>query len=73
MVDRTRPAVQRLTPRERDILQAYSDGYTSQEYADSHGISFHTVRKHRQNLLEKLRTKSIAEAVAIAYRAGKVA
>lgn len=51
-----------LSEREKEILQLIAHGKTSKEIASSLSISIHTVNRHRQNILEKLRVKNSVEA-----------
>jgi DNA-binding NarL/FixJ family response regulator len=67
-----RARVERLTPRETEILQRMADGLAQEEIAAILGISRHTLRTHVQNILTKLRARSRLEALAEAVRYGKV-
>ncbi|HEV8572442.1 MAG TPA: response regulator transcription factor [Actinomycetota bacterium] len=67
-----RTRVERLTPRETEILQRLADGLSQEEIAAILGISRHTLRTHLQNILTKLRVRSRLEALAEAVRYGKV-
>jgi DNA-binding NarL/FixJ family response regulator len=67
-----RSRVERLTPRETEILQRMADGLSQDEIAVILGISRHTLRTHVQNVLTKLRVRSRLEALAEAVRYGKV-
>jgi DNA-binding NarL/FixJ family response regulator len=67
-----RSRVERLTPRETEILQRMADGLSQDEIATILGISRHTLRTHVQNILTKLRVRSRLEALAEAVRYGKV-
>jgi DNA-binding NarL/FixJ family response regulator len=64
--------VQRLTPREVEILQRIAGGEPSVEIAASLGMSRHTLRTHVQNVLTKLGVHSKTDAVVAAIRFGKV-
>lgn len=57
--------VDRLSQREREILDAIARGLTSKEIARDLGISPRTVDTHRAHLAEKLGTTSVAEMVRI--------
>lgn len=70
--DAARRRVDRLTPRETEILQRMADGLSQDEIAAILGISRHTLRTHVQNILTKLRVRSRLEAMAEAVRYGKV-
>ena len=67
-----RDRVDRLTPREVEILQGLADGMTPERLADWLGISRNTLRTHIQNILFKLKVHSKHEALVHAIRHGKV-
>jgi DNA-binding NarL/FixJ family response regulator len=67
-----RSRVERLTPRQIEILQRMADGLSPEEMADELGISRHTLRTHVQNILTKLGVHSKLQALAVAIRFGKV-
>ena len=60
----------KITKREREILQMIVDGYTSQEIAKQLYISPRTVETHRSNLLQKLQMKNTAALVRYALEKG---
>lgn len=62
----------RLTPRELQVLAAMAAGATSATIAEELGMSPHTVRTHSQNILTKLGVHSKTDAVIAAIRMGKV-
>jgi len=64
--------VERLTPRELEILQALADGAAPDRIASELGMSKHTLRTHTQNILTKLGLHSKVEAIVAAIRFGKV-
>ncbi|HET9672969.1 MAG TPA: response regulator transcription factor [Actinomycetota bacterium] len=64
--------VDRLTPRELEILQRVAAGEGSADIAASLGMSRHTLRTHVQNVLTKLGVHSKTDAVVAAIRFGKV-
>lgn len=63
-------ALKRLTPREREVLEALADGQQSKTIAWKLGISARTVEVHRSNILAKLSARNTSQAVAIARTAG---
>jgi two-component system, LuxR family, response regulator FixJ len=62
--------INRLTPRERQLLGLLSRGRTSKEIAHALEVSVKTVDNHRAHLLSKLGAANVAELAAIAVRAG---
>lgn len=55
-----------LSPREKQVLTLIETGLTSQEIAGKLFISKHTVSRHRQEILAKLKAKNSAEALRTA-------
>ena len=55
--------VQRLTPREKDVLEQLARGFRYKEIEDNLGISTGTLRSHIANVYEKLHVHSRTEAV----------
>jgi DNA-binding NarL/FixJ family response regulator len=64
--------IERLTPRELEILQHMADGETPETIARDLGMSKHTLRTHTQNVLTKLGVHSKLDAIVAAIRYGKV-
>lgn len=64
--------VERLTPRELEILQRVAAGEGSADIAEELGMSRHTLRTHIQNVLTKLGVHTKTDAVVAAIRFGKV-
>jgi DNA-binding NarL/FixJ family response regulator len=69
------PAVQagdlkreRLTSREREVVQLLSEGKSSKEVAVSLCISVKTAETHRANIMRKLEIHSVSELVRYAVR-----
>lgn len=62
------PAIDPLTPREIEVLQALAIGRTNREIADALGISERTVKFHVSSILDKLGAANRTEAVSIATR-----
>jgi RNA polymerase sigma factor (sigma-70 family) len=64
---RTHPALERLSPREREILGLLAKGWSTRRIAEECFVSLHTVRTHVQNILVKLDIHSKLEAVAFEH------
>src|SRR5258705_360176 len=58
----------RLTSREREIVQLLAEGKSSKEVAVSLGISVKTAETHRANVMRKLELHSVSELVRYAVR-----
>ena len=67
-----RELAQRLTPREREVLQALADGRSNREIAVQLHITVETQRTHMVNILAKLGAHSQLQALVIAVRHGIV-
>ena len=67
-----RDALTRLTPREREVLQALADGLSDRDIAERLYVSSDTVRRHMTNLLTKLEVDSRLQALVFAIRHGAV-
>lgn len=61
LIDR-RDSTHILSEREKEILRLIEQGKLSKEIAPLLSISIHTVNRHRQNILEKLRAQNSFEA-----------
>jgi DNA-binding NarL/FixJ family response regulator len=70
--DDVRNRLERLTPRELEILAAMAAGRSPEQISASLGMSPNTLRTHTQNVLTKLRVHSKMEALILAIRHGKV-
>lgn len=60
--------LQRLTPREMEVLKLVAEGHTNQEIADLLVLSIKTVQAHRANVMEKLALHDITQLVRFAIR-----
>ena len=65
--------VERLTPREREVLVGIAKGLTTKEIAAKHHLSARTVESHRANLMRKLDLHSVATLTQFAIREGLIA
>jgi DNA-binding NarL/FixJ family response regulator len=63
-------AFDRLTPREREVLQLMAEGFATKEVAHRLHVSVKTVETHRRQLMEKLDLHSVAELTKYAIREG---
>lgn len=70
LADEARGRVERLTPREKDVLVGLVDGFTNKMIAETLDISPRTVEIHRANLMEKLDAPSLSSVLRIAFAAG---
>jgi NarL family two-component system response regulator LiaR len=64
--------VERLTPREREVLALIVKGYSNQEIARELGISEKTVKTHISTILSKLHLADRTQAAVYALREGLV-
>ena len=62
--------VDRLSPRQREILQQMAQGFRTKQIAYRLSLSEKTVQMHRMLLFKKLETSNAADAVRIAVEAG---
>jgi len=62
----------RLTPREREVLQLIAEGSTNNAIAQVLHLSVKTVEKHRSNLMSKLDVHDVAGLVRVAIKQGLI-
>jgi DNA-binding NarL/FixJ family response regulator len=62
--------VERLTPRQREILQLIAEGQSTKEMAQRLRISAKTVESHRAQIMERLDIRHVAGLVRYAIRIG---
>jgi DNA-binding NarL/FixJ family response regulator len=63
-------AFERLSSREREVLQLIAEGKATKEVAAMLSVSVKTAETHRRNLMEKLHVDSVAELTKYAIREG---
>ncbi len=66
--DRTLSPVDRLSSREREVLQLIAEGHTNQAAAHVLNVSAKTVETHRTNLTKKLKARNLPDLVRIALK-----
>ncbi len=64
--------IEKLTPREQDVLRLIVLGYTNRQVGEELSISVRTVEGHRSNLSEKTGSRSRADLVRYAREQGLV-
>jgi DNA-binding NarL/FixJ family response regulator len=61
-----------VTPRQRQIVQMFADGHSTEDAAKRLGLSAETVRTHAKATLPRLGARDRAHAVAIALRSSLI-
>jgi DNA-binding NarL/FixJ family response regulator len=61
-----------LSIREKEVLQLLADGKSNKDIADLLFISTHTVRRHRENIMQKLNLKGVVDLVQYAVAEGYI-
>ena len=64
-------SLETLTPREREVMVAISQGMTHREAGELLGISPRTVEVHKGRVMEKLGVKTLAELVRLSLDVAK--
>ena len=59
-----------LTDRETDVLKLIANGLTNSQIAEKLDISEHTVRRHIENIYERLEVNSKNEAIRAGHKLG---
>ena len=59
---------ERLTPREREVLQLVAEGHTNIAIAQMLQVSVRTVEKHRANLMSKLNVHDLVGFICVAIK-----
>lgn len=57
-----------LTSREKEILKLYVEGFTNAEISDKLNLSIHTVKTHKNNIMQKYNFKSTVEMIKYAIK-----
>ena len=69
---REQTSLERLTPRQREVLQLIAEGHTTKEIAKALGISVKTAEAYRGELMRALDLHDIASLTRYAIRMGIV-
>jgi DNA-binding NarL/FixJ family response regulator len=72
-LDREQTSLERLTPRQREVLQLIAEGHTTKEIARKLGISVKTAEAYRSEMMKALDIHDIASLTRYAIRMGVVA
>jgi two-component system response regulator FixJ len=67
-----RRQMERLTPREVEVMDLVIHGFTSSAIAEKLGISARTVESYRVQIMDKMQAASVAMLVRQAIRAGRL-
>jgi FixJ family two-component response regulator len=68
--EKARTLINSLTPREKEILTYLITGMLNKQIASQLTIAEHTVKLHRQSIVEKFGVRSVPEILRIADKAG---
>lgn len=64
-IDTKRERLERLTGREREVMELLADGRHNREIAEALGISPRTVEVYRARMMEKLQARNLADLIRI--------
>ena len=68
--ERAQSPLDRLSPREREVVQMIVDGKSSREIADRLHTSIKTVEKQRRDAMRKLEVENLASLIRVCLRLG---
>jgi DNA-binding NarL/FixJ family response regulator len=71
-LDQEQTSLERLTPRQREVLQLVAEGHTTKEIAKKLDITFKTAEAYRGELMRALDIHDIASLTRYAIRTGLV-
>lgn len=58
----------KLSPREKQVMNLLSEGYSKKEAAEKLELSYHTIALYTRNILKKLQVPNAAAAIAVSIR-----
>ncbi len=64
--------LERLSPRQREVLRFMAEGHSTKEIAFRLGLSAKTVETHRAQLMERLDIHDVAGLVKFAMQSGLI-
>jgi len=68
--DINKKQISRITPREKEMIKYFANGFSTRELSELLGLSSHTINNHRKNILHKLELKNLAALVNFAVENG---
>ena len=71
-LDVVRALIAKLTPRERQVFELIVAGKTNKQIGSILGTTERTIKAHRQQVMEKMQVRTLAELVAVAERVGVI-
>ncbi|WP_320042390.1 response regulator transcription factor [uncultured Desulfobacter sp.] len=69
----TQPQFNKISPKEREVLQLIAEGKKTRDIAETLGVSIKTVETHRRNIMKKLNIFSVAGLTKYAILEGIIA
>jgi DNA-binding NarL/FixJ family response regulator len=66
----TKPGMEKLTVRQREVLQLLAEGLLMKEIADALHVTAHTVAYHKYTIMERLGLKTTADLIQYAVEHG---
>ncbi|MHB1922800.1 MAG: response regulator transcription factor, partial [Chitinophagaceae bacterium] len=70
LINQNKGLLEKLTPREIDIIKLVVEGFNNKEIADKLFLSRHTIEGYRKNIRLKLNIKRSTDLIAFAQKVG---
>lgn len=70
LAQQCRSRIEELSPRQRDVLAGLIAGHSNKEIARTLGISPRTIEVYRAGLMDRLKARTLAQVLHIAFVAG---